>query len=105
MTRFPTLVAAGFAIFITTAAYADPATNSVAADLGQTLTLTSAKQMVADKLRAAHQSQVRPGAAQFDADGNVLVDIVNTNGLTVSHVLVHANGGQITDAAATKKRG
>jgi len=105
MVRYPTLIAAGFAVFITTAAYAAPATNDVAADLGQTLTLTSAKQMVADKLKASHQSQVRPGAAEFDADGNVRVDIVDTNGLTVSHVLVHANGGQITDAATTKKRG
>jgi hypothetical protein len=105
MVRYPTLIAAGFAIFITTAAYAAPAPTAVAADLGQTLTLTSAKQMVADQLKASHKSQVRPGAAEFDADGNVRVDIVDTNGLTVSHVLVHANSGQITDAATTKKRG
>jgi len=104
MVRYPTLVAAGFAIFLTTAAYAAPAPQ-IAAEPGQALTLTSAKQMVADQLKAAHQSQVRPGAAEFDADGNVRVDIVNINGLTVSHVLVHANDGQITDAAAAKKRG
>jgi hypothetical protein len=105
MVRYPTLIAAGFAIFITTAAYAAPASNEVAVEPGQALTLTTAKQMVADKLRTSGQTQVRPGAAQFDADGNVSVDIVNINGLTVSHVLVHANDGQITDAAVSKKRG
>jgi hypothetical protein len=105
MVRFPTLVAAAFAVCITTAAYAAPAANEVAADLGQSLTLTSAKQMVADKLKAAGQITERPGNAEFDADGNVKVDILNIQGLTVSHVLVHANNGQITDAAPTKKRG
>lgn len=107
MVRFPTLVAAAFAVCITTAAYAAPAatTNEVAADLGQTLTLGSAKQMVADKLKASGQSTMRPGQAEFDAEGNVKVEIVNLQGLPVSHVLVHANDGKITDAAASKKRG
>jgi predicted phage tail protein len=105
MVRFPTLVAAAFAVCITTAAYAAPATNEMATDLGQTLTLGSAKQMVADKLHAAGQNAMRPGRAEFDAEGNVKVEIVNLQGLPVSHVLVHANDGKITDAAATKKRG
>jgi predicted phage tail protein len=105
MVRFPTLVAAAFAVCITTAAYAAPAANNVAADLGQTLTLGSAKQMVADKLKAAGQTTEHPGRAEFDADGNVKVEIVNLQGLPVSHVLVHANDGQITDTATTKKRG
>ncbi len=105
MVRFPTVVAAAFAVFITTAAYAAPATSEVTTQLGQSLTLGSAKQMVADKLKAAGQTTMRPGSAEFDADGNVKVEIVNIQGLPVSHVLVHANNGQITDAAATKKRG
>ena len=107
MVRFPTLIATAFAVCITTAAYAAPTStpNEVAAELGQTLTLGSAKQMVADKLRAAGQSTMRPGGAEFDAEGNVRVEIVNLQGLPVSHVLVHANDGKITDAAATKKRG
>jgi hypothetical protein len=105
MVRFPTLVAAAFAVFITANAYAAPATNEIAGELGQTLTLGSAKQMVADKLKAAGQSTMRPGSAEFDADGNVKVEIVNLQGLPVSHVLVHANNGQITDAASAKKRG
>jgi predicted phage tail protein len=105
MVRFPTLVAAVFAVCITTAAYAAPATNEMAAELGQTLTLGSAKQMVADKLKTAGQTTMRPGTAEFDADGNVKVEIVNLQGLPVSHVVVHANNGQITDAASAKKRG
>ena len=105
MVRFPTLVAAAFAVCITTAAYAAPATNEMAAELGQTLTLGSAKQMVADKLKTAGQTNMRPGTAEFDADGNVKVEIVNLQGLPVSHVVVHANNGQITDAASAKKRG
>jgi len=105
MVRFPTLIAAGFAVMITTAAYAAPATNEMATGLGQTLTLGSAKQMVSEKLKAAGQTTMHPGSAEFDADGNVKVEIVNIQGLPVSHVLVHSNNGQITDAAATKKRG
>jgi len=105
MVRFPTLVAAAFAVCITGAAYAAPAPNEVAAELGQTLTLGSAKQMVADQLKASGQSTMRPGRAEFDAEGNVKVEIVTLQGLPVSHVLVHANDGKITDAASTKKRG
>jgi hypothetical protein len=118
MVRFPTLVAAAFAVCITSAAYAAPATNEMAADLGQTLTLGSAKQMVADnltlgsakqmvadKLKTAGQTSMRPGTAEFDANGDVRVEIVNLQGLAVSHVVVHANNGMITDAASAKKRG
>jgi hypothetical protein len=105
MVRFPTLIAAAFAVCITSAAYAAPATNEMAADLGQTLTLSSAKQMVADKLRSAGQNNMRPGAAEFDVNGDVRVEIDTYQGLPVSHVLVHANNGMITDAASTKKRG
>jgi hypothetical protein len=105
MVRFPTLVATAFAVCITTAAYAHaaPATSEIAGDLGQSLTLTSAKKMVSDKLAASGQRTMQPGHAEFDTDGNVHVDIVNSMGLTVSHVVVHANDGQITDANAGKK--
>jgi hypothetical protein len=105
MVRFPTLIATAFAVCITTAAYAHaaPATTEMASDLGQTLTLSSAKKMVSDKLAAAGQRSMRPGTAEFDSDGNVHVDIVNQVGLTVSHVVVHANDGMITDANVAKK--
>jgi hypothetical protein len=105
MVRFPTLVAAAFAVCITTAAYAHaaPATTEIAGDLGQPLTLTSAKKMVSDKLAAAGQRSVQAGHAEFDADGNVRVDVVNQVGLTVGHMIVHANDGMVTDANAAKK--
>jgi hypothetical protein len=103
MVRFPTLVAAAFAVCITSAAYAAPATNEMAAELGQPLTLTTAKKMVSEKLAASGQRTMQPGHAEFDVDGNVHVDIVNAMGLTVSHLIVHANDGMITDANVTKK--
>ena len=49
MVRYPTLIAAGFAVFITTAAYAAPVPNQVIAQSSQPLTLDSAKKMVSDK--------------------------------------------------------
>jgi predicted phage tail protein len=103
MVRFPTLVAAAFAVCVTGAAYAAPSTNEMAADLGQTLTLSSAKKMVSDKLAAAGQRSVQPGHAEFDSDGNVHVDIVNQVGLTIGHMIVHANDGMVTDANSSKK--
>ena len=106
MVRFPTLVAAAFTVFITTAAYAHaaPATTEIAADLGQPLTLDSAKKMVGEKLTATGQNMVRPGRAKFDKDGNVIVEIVTLQGeLPVGHMIVHANDGMITDANAGKK--
>jgi hypothetical protein len=106
MIRFPTLVAAAFAVCITSAAYAAPAANEIAAELGQPLTLDSAKQMVAEKLAEAGQRTVRPGRAKFDADGNVVVEVVTLQGeLPVTHMIVHANNGMVTDAASAKKRG
>ena len=104
MVRFPTVVAATFAVIITATSYAHaaPATTEIAGDLGQPLTLTSAKHMVSDKLAATGQRALQPGHAEFDLDGNVHVDIVNQVGLTVSHVIVHANDGMITDANVKK---
>jgi hypothetical protein len=105
MVRFPTLVATAFAVCITTAAYAHaaPATTEIASDMGQPLTLTSAKKMVSDKLAAAGQRAIQPGHAEFDANGNVRVDLVDGVGLTVGHMIVHANDGMVTDANAGKK--
>ena len=104
MVRFPTLVAASFAVIITTAAYAHaaPAVTEIAGDVGQTLTLGGAKQMVAAKLAADGQRTVRPGRAEFDGEGNVKVEIVTLQGLPISHVIVHAVSGMITDANVKK---
>ncbi len=104
MIRFPAIVAATFAIAITTAAYAPAAlaspapANEIAGAPGQTLTLTGAKQMVSAKLAAAGQRNLRPGHAEFDGEGNVAVEIETLQGLPVSHVVVHADNGMVTDA-------
>jgi hypothetical protein len=104
MIRFPTMVAAAFAVAITTVAYAHaaPATTEIAGAPGETLTLTNAKQLVSAKLAAAGQRNLRPGHAEFDGAGNVAVDIETLQGLPVSHVLVHADNGMITDARSGK---
>jgi hypothetical protein len=101
MVRFPTVVTAVFAVFITTAAYAQP--NEITADAGQKLTLYSAKEAVRSQLEAAGRHDVRPGDAEFVSGGDVDVAIVTNNNLVVRHVIVHANGGQITDARTSAK--
>jgi hypothetical protein len=86
MVRFPTIVTAAFAVFITTAAYAAP--TEITADVGQKLTTYSAKEAVRAQLEAAGRHDVRPGEAS----------IVNASGNVLRHVIVHANDGMITDA-------
>jgi len=107
MSRIPTIVAAAFAVAISAASYAHaaPAVTEIAGAPGQTLTLTSAKQMVSAQLAANGQRSLRPGSAEFDGDGNVRVEIVSVQGLAVAHVLVHADNGMITDARTGTKLG
>jgi hypothetical protein len=101
MVRFSTVVTAAFAVFITTAAYAQP--TEITADAGQKLTLYSAKEAVRAQLEVAGRHDIRPGDAAFVSGGDVDVAIVTNNNLVVRHVIVHANGGQITDARTTSK--
>jgi hypothetical protein len=96
MVRFPTIVTAAFAVFITTTAYAAP--TEITADVGQKLTTYSAKEAVRAQLEAAGRHDVRPGEASFVSGGNVDVSIVNSSGNVLRHVIVHANDGMITDA-------
>ncbi len=96
MVRFPTIVTAAFAVFITTAAYAAP--TEITADVGQKLTTYSAKEAVRAQLAAAGRNDVRPGDASFVSGGNVDVSIINSAGNVLRHVIVHANDGMITDA-------
>jgi hypothetical protein len=105
MVRFPTVVAVAFTAVITTAAYAHaaPASAGLTAEAGQVLTLTSAKQMVATKLASEGKGTLRPGHAEFIGNGDVDVEILSQMGLPLSHVIVHANDGMITDANAGKK--
>ena len=84
------------AVFITTAAYAQPA--DITAQAGQKLTTFSAKEAVRAQLSAAGRNDARPGEAVFTSGGNVDVAIVNNAGSVLRHVIVHANDGMITDA-------
>lgn len=103
MVRLPNIVAAVFSVMIVTAAYAHAAPAQMVAAQGEPLTITSAKQMVSQQLAASGQRNLRPGHAEFDGNGNVTVDLVSQQGLTVGHVVVHANDGSITNAGAATK--
>ena len=106
MVRFPTLVAASFAIVITTAAYAHAAPESAAPNsliaqvAGKPLTISAAKSKVTQWLSATGFSQLHTGEAEFDHQGNVKVEVLNGQGTMYTHVLVHAADGTITDARA-----
>lgn len=68
-------------------------------EVGQPLTLTGARHIVADRLTAMGQRNLRPGRAEFGDDGNVVVEIVTfPAGLPVRKVIVDAKSGQVTDA-------
>ena len=105
MVSMPNVIAAAFAVVICTAAYAPaaPATSQLTIAQGEPLTIASAKQRVAEQLASAGQRNLHPGHAELDANGNVTVDLVSQDGLTMGHVVVHANDGSITNAGATTK--
>jgi hypothetical protein len=106
MARFPTLVALALALVITTvvSTHAAPTVIEIAGNLGEPLTLNGAKMIVSQKLAADGQRTVCPGRAEFDGNGNVLVEIVSAaEGIPLRHVLVHANDGRITDANVGRK--
>ena len=69
----------------------------VAAD-SDTLTLTGAKKLVANRLSELGKTDLRPGRAEFDGNGNVSVEVVNTQGLTVRHARVDAKSRMVIDA-------
>ncbi len=106
MVRFPTLVAASFAVVVTTAAYAHAAPESIAPNTliaqvaGKPLTIAAAKGKVTEWLSATGYSRLRAGDAEFDRQGNVKVEVLNPQGTPYTHVLVHAADGTITDARA-----
>ncbi len=65
------------------------------------LTLTGAKQLVARSLLESGQRMVRVGRAEFDGNGNVVVEVVTIQGVPLRHVLVDGTTRQF---AAVKGR-
>jgi len=76
----PAVAAPGHAI-------AAEAPQIVAEDSG-VLTITEAKTVVARSLLATGQRMVRVGKAEFDGNGNVVVQLVTQEGLPFRHVTV-----------------
>jgi hypothetical protein len=100
MNRFKILTVAFMSAFLTAVA-AQAATSTAvlnAAESTDPLTLMGAKKIVANRLTELGKTDLRPGRAEFDKDGNVAVEIVNIQGLPVLHVRVDAKSGQVTDA-------
>ena len=100
--RFLTVVcASASALFLATAAGATQTSSTAVtiADQGaEPLTLTSAKRLVDQRLIAIGKSALRAGRASFDNDGNVSVEVVTSQGISVGHVKVDAKSGQVTNA-------
>jgi len=79
---------------------AEPSVARLATDASAPLTLTSAKQIVDQSLRDNGERQFRAGRAEFDGQGNVLVEIVSFQGLPYRHVLVDGHTHQLLAAKA-----
>src|SRR6185312_2267665 len=75
------------AVAVPSHAVAAEAPQIVAEDSGA-LTITEAKSVVARSLLASGQRMIRVGKAEFDANGNVVVELVTQEGLPFRHVLV-----------------
>ena len=69
----------------------------VAGETG-TLTITEAKTVVARSLLASGQRMVRVGKAEFDSNGNVVVELVSQEGLPFRHVLVNGKTHELVAA-------
>jgi hypothetical protein len=75
------------AIAMPSHAVAAEAPQIVAEESGA-LTITEAKTVVARQLLASGQRMVRVGKAEFDGNGNVVVQLVTQEGLPFRHVVV-----------------
>jgi len=99
MNRFKILTIAFLSAFLSAAAAQAATTTTLAvADANEPLTLTGAKKIVANRLTELGKSSLRPGKAAFEKDGNVSVEVINSQGLPVLHVRVDAKSGQVTEA-------
>jgi hypothetical protein len=73
----------------------------IAADQTGALTLGDAKALVARSLLESGQRMVRVGHAEFDGNGNVVVELVTQEGIPFRHVLVD---GKTHELLAAKNR-
>jgi hypothetical protein len=73
-------------------------TPQIVAEEGGALTITEAKSVVARSLLASGQRMVRVGKAEFDANGNVVVELVTQEGLPFRHVLVDGKSHELVAA-------
>jgi len=96
------LLLSSFLIAPVTAAAVEYAPQIITGEQSGALTLTDAKALVARSLLESGQRMVRVGHAEFDSDGNVVVEVVTIEGLTLRHVLVDGKTHQL---AAAKGRG
>jgi hypothetical protein len=70
----------------------------IAADQAGALTLSDAKALVARSLLESGQRMVRVGHAEFDGNGNVVVELVTQEGLPFRHVLVDGKTHELVAA-------
>jgi hypothetical protein len=76
-------------------------TPRIVAENSGALTIAEAKTVVARQLLASGQRMVRVGKAEFDGDGNVVVQLTTQEGLPFRHVLVD---GKTHELAAGQDR-
>jgi hypothetical protein len=73
----------------------------IVAEETSALTITEAKSVVARSLLTSGQRMIRVGRAEFDGNGNVVVELVTQEGLPFRHVLVD---GKTHDLVAAQNR-
>jgi hypothetical protein len=79
-------------------ALAAEAPQVIVAEQPGALTLADAKAVVARSLLASGQRMVRVGHAEFDGNGNVVVELVTQEGMPLKHVLVDGKTRALVDA-------
>ena len=83
---------------VATPSHAIAAEAQVIAEEASALTITEAKTVVSRQLLASGQRMVRVGSAQFDAQGNVVVQLVTQEGLPFRHVVVDGKTHELVAA-------
>jgi len=98
LTRIAPMVLAGLILLAPALAAAGPARIADAG--GVQPTLTSAKQAVTRWLAENGERQLHAGRAEFDANGNITVEVLTVQGLAVRHVTVDGANRAVVVAQA-----